>query len=281
VIVDTQVHVYAADTPERPWVHDVSYPDMPELTGDQMVAAMDAVGVDRAIMVSPWTMYATDTSYAESQFKQHPDRFRLVAPIDPRDDDVADQVASWAARPGAAGLRVLFMPGGTTWSADHAGLRSALHAAIEAGLPVNLFCWGHLPVADELARAFPDIQFVLDHLGLAQSNPLLSPTDALADLDQVLALARNPNVAIKLTGMCTYSAEGFPFSDLWDPMARVFDAFGVERCLWGTDWQRSTAIYRYEDAVVAFRDRWPLGESERAAIMGGNALRVYRWDERG
>ena len=76
--------------------------------------------------------------------------------------------------------------------------------------------------------------------------------EALEDLDDVLALARHPNLAIKLTGMCSYSTQGFPFADLHEPIARVVDAFGVDRCLWGTDWQRSTLLHTYDEASDTF-----------------------------
>ncbi len=280
MIVDAQVHAYAANTADRPWCIDVERIEPREMTGEQMVAAMDDAGVDRAILVSAWTQYATDTSYAESVYEQFPDRFRLVAPIDPRDDDIVEQIRHWAKEPGAVGLRVFFMPR-TNWGADHPGVRAALRTAAEVGLVVNLFCWGRLAVADELAAAFPDTQLVLDHFGLEQHDVPPSPPDALDELDQVLALARHPNLALKLTGVCTYSQQGFPFADLWEPVARAVDAYGIDRCLWGTDWQRSTRSYAYRDAVVAFRDRWPLSDGDRAALLGENTLRCYRWEERG
>jgi predicted TIM-barrel fold metal-dependent hydrolase len=280
VIVDAQVHTYAANTEDRPWCIDVERIEPREMTGEQMVAAMDEAGVDRAILVSAWTQYGVDPSYAESVYVEHPDRFRLVTPVDPRDHDIVEQIRHWAKQPGAVGLRVLFMPR-TTWGADHPGLQAALRTAAEVGLVVNLFCWGHLPVADALVAAFPGTQVVLDHFGLEQHDVPPSPPDALADLDRVLALARHPNLALKLTGVCTYSQQGFPFEDLWEPVARAIDAYGIDRCLWGTDWQRSTRSYTYRDAVVAFRDRWPLSDADRAALLGANTLRIYNWDERG
>src|SRR6516164_11230943 len=83
VVIDAQVHAYAANTPERPW-HNV--PNWPaHVTGDEMVAAMDNVGVDGAIYISPFSMYQYDASYAVSVQRAHPDRFALVKPVDPDD----------------------------------------------------------------------------------------------------------------------------------------------------------------------------------------------------
>ena len=61
-IIDSQVHVYEANTPERPWHSVPNWPD--HVTGDEMVAAMDKVGVDGAIFISAFTMYGYDASYA-------------------------------------------------------------------------------------------------------------------------------------------------------------------------------------------------------------------------
>jgi predicted TIM-barrel fold metal-dependent hydrolase len=97
----------------------------------------------------------------------------------------------------------------------------------------------------------------------------------------VVGLARFPHVAIKLTGMCTYTHRPFPYDDLWAPIGRVIDAFGPARAMWGTDWQRTTRWLSHEQATRAFRDHWPLSASDKAAIMGETAMRLYRWNETG
>ena len=82
---------------------------------------------------------------------------------------------------------------------------------------------------------------------------------------------------IKVSGACTLSREPYPFADIWDPLARVFDAWGFERCLWGTDWTRASAVVNYEQAVTPFRATDRLSESERAMLMGGACAKAYRW----
>jgi len=277
MIIDAQVHAYEANTPARPWVHDLPDLEVAEITGDQMVAAMDEVGVDGAILVSPWLQYRTDSSYAEQVFRDHPDRFRLVSPIDHLADGVPARVEQWLATPGAVGVRLFVLPR-KPFAADMPSVRATVEGATGVGMPVNVHCWGFLPELGALARAYPDTQFVLDHMGLKQFDFPPAPPDALADLDQVLALAHLPNIAIKLTGACTYSRRPFPYDDLWEPIGRVIDTFGLDRTMWGTDWQRATPTLSYEQGVSAFRDHWPLGAEEKAALMGGTAMRLYRWE---
>jgi Amidohydrolase len=80
-----------------------------------------------------------------------------------------------------------------------------------------------------------------------------APPQPWADLPKVLELARRLNAVIKVSGACTLSREPYPFPDIWDPLARVFDAWGFDRCLWGTDWTRAFAVVNYEQAVEPFR----------------------------
>jgi predicted TIM-barrel fold metal-dependent hydrolase len=84
-------------------------------------------------------------------------------------------------------------------------------------------------------------------------------------------------VVVKISGACTLSHEPFPYRDIWDPLWRIFDAFGLDRCLWGTDWTRAVGLLSYRDAVEAFRVTERLTERERALLMGESLARVYRW----
>ena len=77
-IIDSQVHVYEANTAKRPWHSVPNWPD--HVTGDEMVAAMDKVGIDGAIFISAFSMYRYDASYAVEVQKAHPGRFAIVKP---------------------------------------------------------------------------------------------------------------------------------------------------------------------------------------------------------
>src|SRR5260221_8329032 len=102
-VIDCQVHAYEANTPQRPWFRVPNWPA--HVTGDEMVAAMDKVGVDGAIFVSPFSMYRYDGSYAVEVQKAHPGRFALVKPVDPEDPAVADVIAEWEKIPGPVRVR--------------------------------------------------------------------------------------------------------------------------------------------------------------------------------
>ncbi len=97
----------------------------------------------------------------------------------------------------------------------------------------------------------------------------------------MLKLAQHPNVTIKISGACTLSREPFPYKDIWDPLARIFDAFGFDRCMWGTDWTRAVALLTYKQGVDAFRVTDRLTDGDRAKLMGGTLARVYGWSPSG
>src|ERR1700738_1802933 len=115
---DSQVHPYERNPP-APLRIGTPY-GRSEATGDQMVTAMDAVGVDGAILVSPFSMYRYDASYALEVFAAHPTRFRLVKPVDPTDPAVVDTIADWASTDGTVGIRIFLRDNASTDPADPA-----------------------------------------------------------------------------------------------------------------------------------------------------------------
>src|SRR5262249_8999118 len=117
----------------------------------------------------------------------------------------------------------------------------------------------------------------IDHLGLPQPQQPPAPPTPFAELPKLLALASHANVAVKISGACTLSHQPFPYPDIWDPLRRIFDAFGLDRCLWGTDWTRAVNVCSYKDGVEAFRVTDRLSPSERETLMGGALSRVYGW----
>lgn len=274
MIIDSQVHAYERDHPGRPWQGFLHGPA--EVTGDQMVAEMDAVGVSGAILVSPFSMYRYDASYALEVHARHPTRFALVKPVDPNDPAVGETIAEWARIKGTVGVRIMMRDTVSTDPADP-GINRVMAAAARHGMALNLLAWGRLPQVAALAARNPDTRIVLDHLGLQQPFEPPAPENGFADLPNVLALARYPNVAIKISGACTLSRQAFPYDDIWAPLGRIFDAFGLARCLWGTDWTRAVHLLTYKQGVDAFRLSERLSEADKAVLMGAAASRVYQW----
>ena len=273
-IIDSQVHAYEANTPKRPWATQPNWPD--HVTGDEMVAAMDKVGVDGAIFISAFSQYRYDASYAVEVARAHPKRMAIVKPVDPDDPDVANVIADWKKTPGAVGIRIMLTKENGR-GPDHAGLGRIARAAVQYDVPVNVLCWDNVDAGTALVDRYPETRFIIDHLAILQPRVPPAPPQPWADLPKVLELAKRPNAVIKVSGACTLSREPYPFNDIWDPLARVFDAWGFERCLWGTDWTRAFAVVNYEQAVKPFLETKRLSDSERAMLMGGACAKAYGW----
>ena len=272
--IDSQVHAYERDSPERPWQGFLDGPD--EVTGDDMVAAMDAVGVDGALLVSPYSMYRYDASYALEVYAKHPGKFGLIRPFNPESETIDEDMAEWTSTPGVVGARIMLTYGDYN-DGSHPGLNAIAAAAGRAGVPVNIMSTNRMHVVAEIARRNPNTQLVIDHVGLEQPRHPPAPSEPWAGLDDVLAVAAHDNVAIKISGACTLAQQPFPYPDIWEPLGKMFEAFGLERCLWGTDWTRAIHVLTYEQGVEAFRVTDALSDSERAMLMGGALTKVYNW----
>jgi predicted TIM-barrel fold metal-dependent hydrolase len=241
---------------------------------------MDKVGVDGAIFISAFSMYRYDASYAVKVQKAHPGRFGIVKPVDPDDPKVVDVIADWKKTPGTVGIRIMIPkePNRDAGRApDDPGLDRILRAAVKYDFPVNILAWGNLDAGMTLIDRHPDTRFIVDHLGILQPRTPPAPPQPWADLPKVLELAKRPNAVLKISGACTLSREPYPFPDIWDPLARIFEAWGIDRCLWGTDWTRAFAVVNYEQAVEPFLKTDRLSANERAMLMGGACAKAYRW----
>ncbi len=273
-IIDSQVHAYEANTPKRPWASVPNWP--PHVTGDEMVAAMDKVGVDGAIFISAFSMYRYDDSYAKEVQRAHPGRMAIVKPVDPDNEGVADVVAEWKKTPGAVGIRIMLTKENKR-APDDPGLDRIARAAVRYDLPVNILFWDNLDAGTALIDRNPDTRFIIDHLAILQPRTPPAPANAWADLPKVVDLAKRKNCVIKVSGACTLSHEPYPYPDIWDPLQRVFDAWGFDRCLWGTDWTRAAAVLNYEQGVKPFLETKRLSDSDRAMLMGGACAEAYGW----
>src|SRR5882724_13543750 len=158
VTIDSQVHAYERNHAGRPWAALLHGPQ--QVTGDEMVAAMDAVGVDGALLISPYAMYRFDGSYALDVYAAHPGRFGLIKPFDTTDPAVTEKIADWAAKDGTVGVRIMLNRDLSTDAADP-GINRVLAAAARHSMPVNMLVWGRLEQAAQLAARNPNSMVVI------------------------------------------------------------------------------------------------------------------------
>src|SRR5262249_28516743 len=189
---------------------------------------------------------------------------------------VGDIIADWKQTPGAVGIHII-MRKETNREPNDRVLDRIMRAAVKHDFRVNRLCWGNLDLRTPLVDGHADTRLIIAHLASLQPRTPPPAAEPWADLTKVLDLAMRKTEVIQLSGSCTLSRESYPFPDIWDPRARVFDVWGFDRCLWGTDWTRAYAVVNYEQAVEPFLKTDRLSDSERAMLMGGACANAYRW----
>jgi predicted TIM-barrel fold metal-dependent hydrolase len=141
-------------------------------------------------------------------------------------------------------------------------------AAERAGLPIAMMAANFLPKVAEVARRHPNLKLVLDHLGRPRGDA--PPSERWANLADVLALAKYPNVAMKATGAPSYSDQPYPFRDIHDNLRRLYDAFGPARWFWGTDITRMPCPWR--QCVTLFTEELPWLKGRDLELVMGRAV---------
>jgi L-fuconolactonase len=265
VIVDAQVHIFEANQPGRPWAGG-GHSLRPELTTEQLLVMMDEAGVDEAVLVSAWSNYRFDPSYALQAADAHPERFTVVAPVDPDRPDMDEFVSHWKTLPNTVGLRQMLL---AEAEAERTGVGgdSLLAAAERHGVPLCVEARGKVARIAPMAAAHPELRLVVDHLGLI---------DGFHDLPVLLSLAEYPNVYVKATGVPTLSAEPYPFADIWPALEQIFEAFTLQRVMWGTDWTRTTDVLSMRESVTSFTESGRLSAGDREQLMATTAKSVFR-----
>jgi predicted TIM-barrel fold metal-dependent hydrolase len=266
LIVDAQVHIWHTGTPTE--VHrQISRYDK-----DDLLKEMDEGGIDAALLHPPsWDARANEISIEAA--KAHPDRLAVLGFFDPTKPESRSLIDTWKDQPGMLGLRFSFLqPGANTWLTS--GVMDWLWPAAEkAGLPIGFLVPNHVPAIGEIAARHPGLRLLIDHMGRKRHTV---DADAFGNLDELLALAKYPNVAIKMTGAPSYSSEPYPYRNIHPYLERIFDAYGPDRTFWGTDITRMPIPWR--QCVTMFTEELPwLKGRDLERVMGAALCDWVGW----
>ena len=234
---------------------------------------MNAAGVDRVVIVPPsWEGDRNDLGIAASA--AHPDRFAVMGRLDPQDARSRGQLASWRKQTGMLGLRFTFhIPVLVTLLTD-GHMDWVWGDAEKAGVPIYVLVPHPLVhLIDTVAEKYPRLKITMDHLSIPSGT---KDADAFRDLDKLLAIAKRPNVAAKVSALPSYSTGQYPYKELHGHLRRVYDAFGPRRLFWGTDLSRSPIPYRQH--VTMFTEEIPwLTADDKEWIMGRAVCEWLGW----
>jgi len=264
LIVDSQIHI---------WENDRMSPQhrqIPTYSKDDALKEMADAGVDAAVIHPPSTLGENVNVLAVEAARQHPDKFCILGHFDLQSPEREDIVKNWRQRPGMVGFRFTFnQPHQQSWWTD--GSLDWFWAACEReGLPVGLLAGGHMAAFRKIAESHPGLKLHIDHHGRSGGANPPKGDAAFADLDEMLALAKLPNVAVKLSGAPSYSSEPYPYRNIHKYIRQIFDAFGPQRCFWGTDITRMPCSYR--QCVTMFTDELPWLQGRDKELVMGQAI---------
>ncbi|MDI2035897.1 amidohydrolase family protein [Paenarthrobacter nitroguajacolicus] len=275
-IVDAQVHLWGAETSERPWNIATGHaPHGPaEYTAEALLTQMDAAGISAAFVVPP-SFEGDRIDLVVDAAERHPHRFMAHGRWPLTGPDIAPTIEQDLLSPYLRGIRMTFNGEAARWVED--GVVDWVWAfAEERGIPVSLF-----PVVGDLAefgpilRKHPNLKLSFDHLG---TSVPATGFDTLDRINQLESLAGLPNIAVKASALpvsfpTTYSAEV-----VRQVVDRLMKWFGPERIFWGSDYTRYPSE-NYGETVQRFLDGIAhLAPGDQELIMGKAIRAWFDWE---
>lgn len=272
-IVDAHLHVFSDDPARYPY--DGRWGMIPKETTpvEELIACMDVNGVDKAVMVQG-AAYLYDNRYMIDCRARFPERLAAVALLDPLAPGAADRLEELWERDRVQGFRLYpIRDQDASWL--HAPSQDAIWSrAGKLGVPLICFIgMPQLPHLGRIAERRPETNILIDHLG----QPDRAPDWPEPSLQELLDLARLPNVHVKVSATPPWGRQQRPDPRVAPLMRRVYDAFGAERLLWACGLPRHDHA-EYAQGMALMESATPyLSSAERAQVMGGTALRLYRF----
>jgi L-fuconolactonase len=267
--IDAHNHFWKYSAEQYPWM-GADWPIRKDCLPNDLAPLLDSVGLDGsiAVQVNP---DAKENAFMLGLADQHARVLGVVGWVDLCHPRVDKELAAFAQHPKAVGIRhtVQLEPD------DNFMLRTDFQRGIGLLAQHNLvydflILEKQLPATVALAEKFPQLSFVINHM----AKPLIKERSLSPWREQLQRLAAMPHVSCKLSGLMTeatwhgWTAEEFtPYLDV------VFEAFGPERCLFGSDWPVALLAGSYQQGYQLINNYVPKHHHE--AVFGGNAQRIY------
>ena len=273
LIVDSQVHIWGANTPQRPWPARAHAQREIPLGHEELLREMDAAGVDRVVIVPPsWEGDRNDLALAAAQ--AHPHRFAVMGRYNPELPGTRELLPGWLKQPGMLGMRLSFhipvlqqplLEGKFDWfwpEAEKLGIRLMI-----------LVPHSMVHYIDGVAQRHPGLKIIMDHMALSSGKP---EEETFRDFDKLLPIAKRSNVAVKASALPNYIADPYPFRKIQAYARKAYEAFGPQRTFWGSDLSRSPVPYRQHIDMWLNDAPW-LKNEDREWVMGRGICEWLGW----
>jgi predicted TIM-barrel fold metal-dependent hydrolase len=285
LITDAQVHIFEPDRPESPWPKEAGRTTPPAkhasgFSREEMLGAMEAIGVDRAVIVPPaWA--GENNAPALAAAAKYAGRFAVMGRLDPYAADAASRLERWLEQPNMLGIR---MSG--RWSTSPKQIQEAFEdpglewywsACERLSIPLMVLTRQFVARLAPIAQRHPNLTLIIDHLSTQEGQ---TPNEAFAALDDLVALSRYPRVHVKVGNGPNRSRQAYPFEDVHRYLHSIYDAFGPRRMLWEADITQLTKN-TYAECLRLWQEGLPfLSGEDKDWILGRSTAEALNWPEK-
>ena len=275
MIIDSHLHVWSDDESRYPF-GEVARPAPGDRASVELLNEhMAEAGVDKAVIVQP-IHYLYDNRYVAECLARFPGRFAAVALVDPKGPAAPVELEDLVRGQGFGGMRLHL-----SRQADPMALATPDQDRLWRRVEELDVCFivlgnaGALPAVEPIIGRFPGVKVVLDHLGGLPVGE--EPPHPL--LNNVLRMAKYPNVYVKVSNMNRMSKLPYPHRDTHDMVRRIYDAFGPEWLMWGTDFPHVLTAGGYVRALELVRDALDfLNEDDKEWLFSRTVQKVWKFE---
>lgn len=261
--IDAHIHVWTDDFANYPIAAGYTVEEMrpPTFTPEELLSYSQPCGVERIVLVQ-MSYYGTDNAYMLDTMARFPGVFGGIAVI----DELAEEVEAEMDRFGTLGVRGFRLQPREGSFDGYA--RMFAQAARSGQAMCCLMNPVELPALEQMCEAYPATTVVIDHLCRIGVSGRVEEAEAAA----LCAMARYPQVQVKVSAFYALGNKQPPYEDLLPLIERVYEAFGARRLMWATDCPYQVQTATYEDSLSLVRDKvaWR-SEEDRAWTLGGTA----------
>ena len=262
--VDAHIHAWTTDVQNYPLSPGTGVEDLdpPEFTPEMYLRYARPSGISKVVIVQTG-YHQFDNSYATDAVKRFPDVFRVIGIVDENKENVQEDMEALLEQ-GVGGFRIGVDYDGPQWDRLFRAAATTGQAMCPITHPAGA------PAIKEITARHPDTTVVIDHMTrIGEMEPIND-----AHIEQLTDIAKLPNAHVKLSRLHALG-DGPPHDDLIPMIKRIIDAFGPERCMWGSDSPYQVIKETMEDSISVIRDRLGLSESDRDQVLRGTAERLF------
>jgi len=267
--IDAHIHLWSSNIEKYPLAENLTAEDLDpsNFTPDMYLDHAKSSDINRVIIVQTG-YHQFDNSYAIDAVKYRPDTFRVIGIVDENKENVREDMEMLLPL-GITGFRIGAEYDGPQWD------RLFKAAAITGQAMCPITHPEGAPNILAMAAKHPDTTVVIDHMTrIGELHPIND--EHIAQLEKIAAL---PNTYVKISRLHALG-EGPPHNDLIPLIQRIINAFGLERCMWGSDSPYQVYKETLEDSLSVVRDKLGLSNSDRDQILKGTAEHLF-WNDLG